>query len=114
MPAQWPRGNFPSLCGQGGFRGKPGLRVRAFRSPKFYGTFSIPGVTRDSAGAPLGNCVVHLFETSTDTELAQTISDGAGAFTFSIGSNAGFFYIVAYLVGSPDVAGTTVNTLVAV
>ena len=71
MPAQWPRGNFPSLCGQGGFRGKPGLRVRAFRSPKFYGTFSI-------------------------------------------GSNAGFFYIVAYLVGSPDVAGTTVNTLVAV
>ena len=85
-----------------------------FKSPQFYGQFSISGVTRDGAGAALGNCLVHLFQTSFDIEVAETVSDGSGAFSFSIGNNAGFFYIVAYKAGSPDVSGTTLNTLVAV
>jgi hypothetical protein len=70
-------------------------------------------VTKDSTGAPLANCTVHLFESATDIKLGETISDGSGTFTFSIGQNAGFFYIIAYKPGGPDVAGTTVNTLTA-
>ena len=85
-----------------------------FRSLKFYGTFSISGVTKDSSGAPLGGCAVHLFESATDAELAETVSDGAGNYTFALRTNSGFFYVVAYKPGAPDVAGTTVNTLVAV
>jgi hypothetical protein len=89
------------------------MRGSRFRSPKFYGSFSITGITRDSTGATLGTCSVHLFESATDIEVAETMSDGSGNFTFVLGNNAGFFYIVAYKPGSPDVAGTTVNTLVA-
>lgn len=114
-PGQAPRNRFPSLCGQGSFRGTLGLRLKVeFKSPKFFGRFTISGVTRDSTGAALAACVLHLFESATDTEIAQTESDASGNYTFSIGQNSGFFYIVAYKVGAPDVAGTTVNTLVAV
>jgi hypothetical protein len=84
-----------------------------FRTTKFSGSFTLSGVTKDSTGAPLGNCMVRLFESATNTELGETTSDGSGAFTFSLGQNSGFFYLVAYKPGSPDVAGTTVNTLTA-
>jgi hypothetical protein len=101
-----PRGLWQGAPGYGGGSG--------FTSPKFYGSFNITGVTRDSTGAATGNCVVHLFESATDIEVAQTTSDGSGNFTFIIGNNAGFFYLVAYKAGSPDIAGTSVNTLTAV
>jgi hypothetical protein len=83
-----------------------------FRSPKFSipGAFRLTGTTRDSSGAPLGNCKVSLF-TKGDVEIAETRSDGAGAFTFTTNQNSGTYYLVAYLAGSPDVAGTTANTL---
>ena len=118
--AQYPRGRIPlrvmqrRFAPRGLWQGTPGYGGGSgFTSPKFYGSFSISGVTRTSAGATLGNCAVHLFESATDIEIAQTTSDGSGNFTFVIGTNAGFFYIVAYKPGSPDVAGTSVNTLVA-
>ena len=69
----------------------------------------ITGVTKDSTGAPLGNCVVHLFRTSDDALMYQTTSDGSGNFVFTCGLDS--YYIVAYLPGSPDVAGVTLNTL---
>jgi hypothetical protein len=83
-----------------------------FRSPKFSipGAFRLTGTTRDSTGATLGNCRVHLFN-SADVEIAETVSDGAGAFSFTTAQNSGTYYLVAYLPGSPDVAGTTKNTL---
>jgi hypothetical protein len=86
---------------------------RPLRTPKFYGSFSIIGVTHNASGGTLGGCTVHLFEAATDIEIAQTVSDGSGNFAFLIGNNAGFFYLVSYLAGAPDVAGTSVNTLVA-
>jgi hypothetical protein len=88
-------------------------RFRKFRSPPFSTVNPvITGVTRDASEVPLGGCVVNLFRTLDDSFLATTISDGAGAFTiFAVGS--GPFYLVAYKAGSPDVAGTTVNTLSA-
>lgn len=74
----------------------------------------ITGVTRDSAGAVLGNCTVHLFNTIDDAEIAQMNSDASGNYSFTIDGNGQQRYAVAYLAGSPDVAGTTVNTLIPV
>lgn len=75
-------------------------------------TYNITGVTRDSAGAILGNCVVHLFRTTDDVEIDQVNSDASGNYIFSLGvSPQNQQYAVAYKAGSPDVAGTTVNTL---
>lgn len=72
--------------------------------------WTITGVTKDSTGVALATCDIDLFETTTDTKRANTTSDGSGAFSFP--ANAyDRYYAVAYKAGSPDVAGTTVNTL---
>jgi hypothetical protein len=70
----------------------------------------IVGVTRDSGGAVLGNVVVDLFITGSDSIVGTTTSDASGNFSFS-NPGTGPFYIVAYKAGAPDVAGTSVNTL---
>jgi len=75
-------------------------------------TPTLSGVTRDSTGAALPGCTVDMFVTGTDTFIATTVSDGSGNFTL-LPPASGPYYLVAYLAGSPDVAGTTVNTLVA-
>lgn len=75
--------------------------------------FKIAGITKDSTGAALGNCVVEMFRTVDDVRLDRTTSTASGAFEFrSAGLAPNTYYLVAYKVGSPDVAGTTVNTLV--
>lgn len=90
-----------------GYRGSP------FKSPSFATQgFVVSGVTRDSSGAPLAGVTVDLFLSASDIKVDSVISDGAGAFTF--GATAGPYYIVAYLAGAPDVAGTSVNTLTGV
>lgn len=73
--------------------------------------YTIRGVTKDGAGAPLGNCDVHLFRTADDSEAAQGVSDANGNYRLDA-SSAIPHYAVAYKPGAPDVAGTTVNTLV--
>lgn len=73
--------------------------------------FAIAGTTKDAAGAPLAACVVHLFRTATDVEVDQTVSDGSGAYSFPNVTAEEAHFVVAYLAGSPDVAGTTKNTL---
>jgi hypothetical protein len=94
----------------------PGRRVpprSKFRSLPFsISNTAIAGVTRDSAGAALGNCVLDLFLSPTDQRIATTTSDAAGAYRFD-NPGSGPFYLVAYRVGAPDVAGTTINTLTA-
>lgn len=92
-------------------RGQVGTVV--YRSPGVRKNNFITGVTRDSSGNPLGNCSLDLYMTGADMIARQGQSDASGNFTFS-NPGSGPFYIVAYKVGSPDVAGTTVNTLVAV
>jgi hypothetical protein len=89
--------------------------VKPFRSQPFDSTHAsrVTGVTRDSAGAALGSCVVQLFRTSDDLFLVQDFSDGSGNYTL-YPTEAGPYYIVAYKPGGTDVAGTTVNTLGAV
>ena len=94
----------------GNYWGQIGTAV--YRSTGVARNFSISGVTKDSAGAAIGTCVVDLFVTGSDQLLYATTSDASGNFRFN-NPGTGPFYLVAYKVGSPDVAGTTVNTLVA-
>lgn len=89
------------------------LRGSPFRSVPLDATSSrfITGVTRDSAGAPLGGVTCALFETRTNTWVASTVSDGSGNFTFPMASG-GPFFLVFYKAGTPDVFGSSANTLV--
>lgn len=75
--------------------------------------YSIAGITKDVNSAALPGCVVHLFQTANDIIQDATTSgaDGSYAFTGAAVSPALDQYAVAYKPGSPDVAGTTVNTL---
>jgi hypothetical protein len=90
-----------------GYRGAP------FKSPPFSTQgFTVSGVTRDSGGNPLGGVVVELFLTDSDMKIDAAVSDGSGNFSFP--ATAGPYYLVAYKAGTPDVAGTSVNTLAGV
>jgi hypothetical protein len=51
-----------------------------------------------------------MFYTATDAFVQSTTSNAVGAFSFSQMA-PGPYYFVAYLPGSPDVAGVSVNTL---
>jgi protocatechuate 3,4-dioxygenase beta subunit len=97
--------------------------VCTFKSPPLPDRqFTLSGQTLDLNGNPLPNCVIQLFYTGQSDAKnnvltppgmlgATTTSDANGNFTFNIGPNRQF-QLVAYLPGSPDVAGVTVNTLV--
>lgn len=75
-----------------------------------YARYSLSGVSRDSAGAALGGCTVKVFLTGNDTKQFETVSDGSGNWSIDVGANPGPFYYVEYKVGSPDRAGTSINT----
>ncbi len=72
----------------------------------------ISGVTKDSTGAALAGVTVKLYRTSDDALMATTTSDGSGNYSFANVGLGEAYYVTAYKAGSPDVAGTTVNTLV--
>jgi hypothetical protein len=82
--------------------------------------YTVSGVTRDSAGAALGDCSVEIYETVSGLLRGATVSDANGNYTFDVTGgeavdiygNLLTFFVVAYKAGAPDVFGTTVNTLV--
>lgn len=82
--------------------------------PRLGRILTISGVTRDANNSPLGGCTVKLLRTRDDVETDQTTSDGSGNYTFATPSPHESYYVAAYLAGSPDVAGVTVNTLAGV
>ena len=75
--------------------------------------FTLSGVTRGSNGGTLANCTVDLFLTGDNSFIATTVSDDRGNYSFKRGNNLAA-YAVAYRRGSPDVSGTTANTLTGV
>lgn len=108
----------------GGFRGAPVNLAQGRGAPVSFKRFYIPfeqparfvippGVTYDSTGAVLGNAQVFLFDTATKVLRAESVSDANGNFVVAAAPDATYF-IVFYKAGAPDVAGTTVNTLVPV
>jgi len=86
---------------------------KPIRSKPGYLNMSMSGVSKDSAGATLGSCRVMIFRTEDNSFVTETTSDASG--NWSVGLlKGGPFFAVAYKAGSPDVAGTTVNTLTPV
>ena len=84
-----------------------------------YGTSSaggpsvfLRGQTLDANGNPLTGVTVQGFLTSNDLFVGQTVSDANANYALGspyLGVN---HYLVAYLPGSPDRSGTTVNNLI--
>lgn len=72
----------------------------------------IVGTTYDGSGSPLGSVVVDAYVTATDTKVGSTTSDAGGYYECPTPMAGSQHYLVAYKAGSPDVAGTTVNTIV--
>lgn len=89
-------------------------------------TYSISGTTRDGSGTPLPFCEVRLFKQggspfgqlpfgtavfgSSDIDWDATNSDANGNYSFVV-HDQDFYIVVAYLAGSPDVAGVTLDTI---
>jgi hypothetical protein len=85
---------------------------KPFRSKSFSTlNATITGITKDSTGAALGICTVQLFRTLDDSFRSEVLSDASGNYVL-YPDVTGPFYIVAYKAGAPDVAGTTMNTLI--
>jgi hypothetical protein len=101
-PGSVPQVRGPSWRGQIGNRFAQSVGARV--------NFRLSGVTRNNQGIPVDAVTVELFLTSTDTLQLRTVSNAAGEFAFDV-MPPGLYYIVAYKAGSPDIAGTTVNTL---
>jgi hypothetical protein len=77
--------------------------------------FRLTGTTRDTTGVALGSCTVDWFNTADDVKIDSTTSDANGLFEFrTAGQPPNAYYLVAYKAGSPDVAGTTVNSLTGI
>jgi hypothetical protein len=74
--------------------------------------FQISGTTKDANNANVGGVTVHLFTTVRDELIDTQVSDANGSYSCPTVLPGYSHYAVAYLAGSPDVAGTTVNTLV--
>lgn len=82
--------------------------------------YGISGITRDAYGSPVGGVTVNLFKTSynavngipANTLVDSKVSDAVGAFTVVSPYYPDAHYIVTYKAGSPDIFGTTVNTLI--
>lgn len=74
--------------------------------------FGFIGISRDSTGAALGGCTVKLYRERDDFAVEATVSDANGNYRFVTASMIETYYTRWYLAGSPDLAGTSKNTLV--
>lgn len=113
--AERPRANFGIATPCGAF-----VSVFGYWQPRMFERFStntwtITGVTRDSAGVALGTCRVVALETGRVAVgeapvCCETISDGSGNYSLMVPMNTGY-WLLGYKVGAPDVGGTTVVTV---
>jgi len=74
------------------------------------GRLGFNGFTRDASGGIIPGVTVKCMLTATDVKQSETVSDATGAFVVST-SEAGGHYLLFYKTGTPDLSGTTVNTL---
>jgi hypothetical protein len=79
----------------------------------------ISGITKDSTSTPIAGVTVKAYRTAADVnnslnadlqEGPAVVSDAAGNYTVCL-TNQDAHYLVGYKAGSPDIAGTTLNTL---
>ena len=98
---------------QPNFANQPTVAAKPFRSVMGRSNLTLSGVSRDSAGAILGLCQVLVFRTEDKSFVYETQSDANGAWSLTV-NKGGPFFLVEYKAGSPDVAGTSLNTLAPV
>ena len=73
----------------------------------------IKGLCVDTSDAPLSGVDLHAFRTSDDAFAGYEVQSRTdGSYDLATNFPGVNHYVVAYLSGSPDRAGTTVNTLV--
>jgi hypothetical protein len=72
--------------------------------------YMISGITKDSGGNPLPGVTVEAYTTADDVFRGKCVSGPDGGYNCPTLINAAH-YLRAYLVGNPDVAGTTRNDL---
>lgn len=111
----WPRSR---MIGEGAVAGE----ALAPQPPAWWGVMpdeggnqsmpAIRGFALDSVGDPVEGATIQGFVTSTDLHVGrETTSKVDGAYELRTTYPLTNHYIVAYKAGSPDIAGTTVNTL---
>lgn len=72
----------------------------------------IIGQCKDADGNGVSGATVQGFRTSDDAFVGETTADSSGFYMLGTPNlTATAHYLVAYRTGSPDIAGTTVNTL---
>jgi hypothetical protein len=83
------------------------------------GRYAFVGVTRDGYGTAVGGVTVKLFKTVgggnpdlKDVKIDETVSDVNGNFQVTTPYYPDTHYLVTYKSGTPDIQGTTVNTLI--
>lgn len=70
------------------------------------------GTCKDSGGTAVANAIVHGFVSATDAFLGQVNGNTDGTYCLGVETaKSTQCYMVAYKAGSPDIAGSTVNTL---
>ena len=69
------------------------------------------GRCKDGSGNGVSGATVQGFLTETDQFVRETTADSNGNYELGTEYPAQNHYLVAYRAGSPDIAGTTVNTL---
>jgi hypothetical protein len=116
--------SFGCRVGIGAPSGSDGVTCRDLAQADLYEPYScdgpgqqslkfIKGLCVDTNDAPLSGAVLQAFRTSDDAfggYEVQSLTDGSYDLATNFPGVA--HYVVAYLTGSPDRAGTTVNTLV--
>lgn len=73
--------------------------------------YRFQGQCKDAGGNPVPGAVVQGFRTVDDLYVGQAICDDGGYYDLGTPFTTDAHYLVAYKPGSPDIAGTTINTL---
>lgn len=74
-------------------------------------TYYVTGNVTDSTGSPANGVTVKLYRTSDDLYVSSGVSDASGNYGCYTPYTGVSHYAVAYLAGSPDKTGTSLNTL---
>lgn len=72
----------------------------------------IKGTCVDNADTPVANAIVQGYVTATDAYVGEVTANTSGGYELMTEQLTSVpHYLVAYKAGSPDIAGTTVNTI---
>lgn len=115
--------SFGCRVGFGDVSGADGASPRDLSYPDLFEPFTcdgegtqsvnfLKGTCKDASGVAVANAIVQGFVTGTDAYLGEVQGNTDGTYALGVQtSKLTPCYLVAYKAGTPDVAGTTVNTL---